>query len=249
MSDLPKLQGIEDASKTERAEQELDEVLETSKDMDMETPRPVEETVQSRDIKGDRTEQTKEQEAKEVLKKLPSDKQIATLAKARAAKAEKRKALKNVPVEGSPAPNPFDEVHSLLHQMKSQWQLTHDMVQDLQKRLPAETPLQNQQVFAATPVVPKTTISNPADVQNVQDTKALPYPAINSSGMKRQRVPDDLDDDEDEDFMRKMERYRKRNKRALDEVLYHNPRMEERAKQDPINSGVESSSSSSALFW
>lgn len=249
---IPEIKGVEESKKSDKQAAEVDETLEQSKEMDLELPEPVETVEPDRDLKSTQTEKAKEQDTKNVNKRKMSAVQIATLAKAREAKAAKRQRLKEEPVDGNPAPDPFQVMHAKFESMESQFKQTFALMQDLQKRLPVETALQNEQVI---PAVPSHTISLPSqsnvkqDVQMVQEKyPPIDSPSVRATSSQRPREVEHDIDEEDVQFLKKLKSYQKQNKRALDEVMFHHPRMEERARQEPTMGGVKNTGQD-VMMW
>jgi hypothetical protein len=248
---IPEIKGVEDSKKSDAKVAEVDETMEQSKEMDLELPEPVDTVEPSRDLKQTQTEQAKQEDAKNVTKRKMSAVQIATLAKAREAKAAKRQRLKEEPLDGNPAPDPFQVMHAKFESMEGQFQRTFDLLQDLQKRLPVETALQNEQVIPAAPIQ-TITLPSQSNVKQEVQMESVKYPPVDStvSSMTNKRpreVEQDIDED-DVQFLKKLRRYQVQNKRALDEVTFHHPKMEERATREP-SMGPSSQTSTDVLMW
>lgn len=225
----PQIEGASNAGTTESSKQTSRQVQEQAKEMDLPTPQPVDETPNYEDIK-DRPEVVKEEQAKKVNKRQISDQQSASLAKAREALAKKRKLAKNPTPEGNdtPTPEPFLEVMKEEFSRFGQSFLAdvHRRLDDFERRIPYEAPLQTNQV--------------PANTQPVPDMKS---PAANSTYIERrretQRYPSDYHKRGDEvpqpglADMAEIQKYRRRNDSAMTEVFYNNTTMEKRGQNDP----------------
>ncbi len=257
----PEIEGASNVNKTEKSKEEVYKTVEQATEMDLATPLPIEETEHVKEIKGDRTQQQKEVQAEAVNKKKLSAKQTAALAAARAAKAEKRKALLATTPEGGAAPAP-DYFASLRGQMKDM----HDMLQDLQKRIPHQSPLQEQQVVDPSPrkqqlvkmpaqsetyqmiqeedtEYPMTSAEHVEEYEEQGDEPRVVRPSQRTA--KRNRTSEDLE------WMEEMMRFRKQNRKALNQVFYSNRQMEERAATDPHmgRRTTGESDTSKTLYW
>lgn len=109
--------------------------------LDMETVRPVDEVVNTPDVK-DISVQEKVIIGKKANKQNISDKQRATLAKARQVLAEKRRLQKSQKPAGTPAPDILSKVQNLFEQKFSDVTARLD---NLQKIIAYEAPLQTNQ--------------------------------------------------------------------------------------------------------
>lgn len=246
----PKIEGASDMSKTETAAEEQYETLEQAKEMDLETPQPIDVVPESRDIKGDKSESTKEDEAAKVNKKTLSAKQSATLEKARAAKAAKRKLAKESSVDGSsePIPDPFVTIQKELANLGGRWETMHELLQDLKQRLPLQSALQENQIAPHA----KKSIQLPSQSETYEDVDTTEYASVpmHSNGKRPREITLEDDHGLDDEYMAQMERYRKKNRKALNEVFYGNKQMNERASND-VTKGVEPSTASAngVMYW
>lgn len=224
----PQLEGASTAGSTDESKETSRKVEEQAKEMDMATPQPIDETPNYPDTT-DRPEAVKEVEAKKVNKRQLSEQQTASLAKAREALAKKRKLAKQSTPEGSdtPTPEPFIQVFKdEFTRFGSQFmQDLHRRLDDLEKRIPYESPLQSNQVKA-----------------NTTPTTPMPAPSANSTYIERrpetQHFPSDYDTGSYQPApqvgdLEQIHKYRRRNDAAMNEVFFNNPTMEKRGQNNP----------------
>ena len=253
MENPPQVEGISSAKKTEAAAEEVYETIEQAKEMDLPAPQAVELTTPSRDIKESTPESVQIEEAKAVNKKKLSESQAATLAKARAAKAEKRKLAKAATPDGTnpaPVPDPFHQMQEELSSLGKKWAMSYNLLQDLQKRIGYESPLQQQQVpkapGTATQVV---RMPSGSEVYEEMQPNHQEYPLERPQKRPRRREQiDDIDEMDQGEYEQALALYAKKNRKALNQVFYANPQMEERARQDPTM-GHRPTEPKDVLFW
>lgn len=153
--------------KTEKKENESKIVMEEVSMMDMETQKPIEETVYQDDIK-DISNYQKIELGKKSIKQNISDKQRATLAKARAVLAEKRRLEKKIKPAGTPAPDILSKVQNVL---ESKFSDVNARLDNLQKIIAYEDPLQVNHEVKYNDIKKIESIDNNTFVNQVQDTQ------------------------------------------------------------------------------
>lgn len=171
-----------------------DAVLEQVSQMDMELPRAAEVVPESRDV-AQPSQDVKIAQAEDIVKKYPTDRQRATLAKARAAKAEKRKLREmegRQAAQGTPVPDLINQVTDLL---QSKFDAVNKQLEDMKRYLPYEAPLQTNHLQAATAPQPVEleSASQLHQLQNihVDNQTAVPLPAVPShTAVPIQPLPD-----------------------------------------------------------
>ena len=149
---------------------EADEILEQASQMDMEVLRAAEVVAESRDVATAPQSEVVAQ-AEDIAKKYPSDRQRATLAKARAAKAEKRKARElhgHQAAQGTPAPDLINQVSALLN---SKFDNVNKQLDDLKRYLPYESPSQTNHVQDTVTVKP-VELESASQIHQMQSTHA-----------------------------------------------------------------------------
>ena len=154
--------------KVEKKENESKIVMEEVSQLDMETKRPIEETVYQPDIK-DISLSEKIFLGKKAIKQNISDKQRATLAKARSVLAEKRRLQKSTPPSGTPAPDILSKVQNMF---ENKFEYVNKKLDDLQKIIAYESPLQVNHQVPMSATHQMETIENQT-ILNIQNEK--PY--------------------------------------------------------------------------
>lgn len=154
--------------KVEKKENESKIVMEEVSQLDMETKRPIEETVYQPDIK-DISLSEKIFLGKKAIKQNISDKQRATLAKARTVLAEKRRLQKSTPPSGTPAPDILSKVQNMF---ENKFEYVNKKLDDLQKIIAYESPLQVNHQVPMSATHQMETIENQT-ILNIQNEK--PY--------------------------------------------------------------------------
>lgn len=187
-----RVEGKQSAEEQVTEKYEKDIVLEQASQMDMELLRAAEVNRESRDIATPPQPQLIA-EAEKIAKKYPTDKQRATLEKARAAKAEKRKLnMMNgrAGAQGTPAPDLITQVSELLN---SKFESVNQILDDIKKYIPYEAPTQTNH---SVPMAPEKQVSLPTNPETYQvqnsgtDNKvAFTIAPDSSTGMKRARSP------------------------------------------------------------
>jgi pyruvate/2-oxoacid:ferredoxin oxidoreductase alpha subunit len=243
---LPDIQGATDAKQSESSEKEKEATVEQAHEMDLPTSLPIDETLPSRDVKEKQSQPEKEAQAEDVNKKSNSAKRSAILQKAREAKAEKRRLMKATSAEGATEvmPDAFKDIQKEMQTMGSQYKSMMEILQDLQQKIGSQAALIQNGVPLPTPVH-KREEKLPSQSETVMevenDHQAFPASDLRMT-RKRERSQMSLNDLEDEDdpsgfedreYLKQMERYAKKNKKALEGVFYQNKQMEDRAEADP----------------
>lgn len=226
----PEIEGMSEASVSEQSKEASRIVLEQAKEMDLPPALPVESTPNYPDTV-DTPERVKEANSAVVNQETLSAKRAANLAKARQAKAEKRKAAKDKDLlpDGSPAPNVLADLQTSIHALSGRWQQMESMLQDIQKRVAYETPLQQNQVTSSRSIPVKVPNASETYVDSGFNDEELEGDYSPVRRHKRGRDPRISD-------MEEVDRYRKRNKSAFDSIFFSNKQVEQRARQ-PSNGG------------
>lgn len=223
----PQIEGASEASSTEKGAETSREVQEQALEMDLPTPQPIDETPNYTDT-ADRSEPVKEEEAKKVNKRKLSAKQTASLEAARAARAQKRKLAKESPPDAVGAPDPF--VHVLQSELRTWGTTLQDSINarlaDFEKRIPYQAPLQSNQVPSST--------SNPGPIVAPSASSTYIEQRVENQHFPSDyKVPVSADDTQHLADMGDIQRYRRRNDAAMQEVMYANSTMERRGQNDP----------------
>lgn len=243
-SELPVIEGAKEASKTEHGKEEIRKDIEQANEMDMQTPLPADELKDDRDIKNRGSEKSRATESAVVNKKTISAKQAASLEKARAARKQKRK---DPPTkDGSPAPDVLAIFKDEFANLRGQYQQVHEALQEMQRRIPLQTPLQDQQVIPHRPVkrikaTPKTETYEDIQEQDEQ----VEYPTHNNPHEAPVEPRQPLYSENPEEFD-EMDRYVKRNSRVMKDVFYNNRTVDQRGRTDPSSGFKESQKS---IVW
>lgn len=236
-----KVEGKKSVSEQTSEKYAQDEVLEQATQMDMEIPRAAEVNRESRDIATPPQEMLV-QEAEKIAKNYPTDKQRATLEKARAAKAEKRKQRMlegKKGAQGTPAPDLIVQVSELLN---SKFESVNKVLDDIKKFIPYESPVQTNHETITVRTEPVELPSNPQlfQVQNVEPDNRVT--SLLGSLTKRARSPTPERKANEEGAYPMYDHYgqkrmrsdlRKENKRfsnALSSVDFNNQEVMDRAK-------------------
>ena len=249
----PKIEGTADSGNEAKERVDRQEIMEQGAQMDSESARPTDETPYSRDIAEPESQTEKVEQAKENVKKMISDSRLASLAKARAAKAEKQKRLKAEganAAKGTPAP---DVLSALANKMEERFSSVMKRLDDFQTRIAHEAPLQAQHYIAPS------SAEKPVDLEIHKETYVetkqgdsgvgRAYPTHEEPVGKHQpeyrptkRTFDQAVEDE--------EGYHRRTKRAMDTMSFYNDRMQQRAMADPTQMGASAAAvkSSSDIF-
>ena len=140
MMQPPKIQGSQSKKvKIEELKNEKSMEMAQVSEMDLETVRPIDEDVNHPDI-DEKSFPSKISQGKKANKQNISDKQRATLAKARSVLAEKRRLQKKQKPAGTPAP---DILSSIQHMFEKKFSVVNERLDNLQKISSAyEHPLQ-----------------------------------------------------------------------------------------------------------
>ncbi len=241
-----KVEGKKSASEQTSEKYEKDEEMEQVYQMDMELPRAAEVVAASRDVNTQPQEQVVA-EAEKIVKQYPTDKQRATLEKARAAKAEKRKVRMlegRQGAQGTPAPDLLNQVTELLN---SKFDSVNKVLDDIKQYLPYESPVQtNHQVIPVTSE-DVSLPTNPSTYQQVNRTidnrVAVPIYPDSSTLQKRQRSPSPVqiqapdkrsypmnDRYSDRQMTRDMGNNKRRFTDALSSIDFNNQEVSDRAR-------------------
>lgn len=170
-------------------------VMEQVSQMDAELIRPVEISTPSRDIRENQSIDSTIEKANFVSKRYPSDKQLATLQKARAAKAEKAKVSKFKGTEaakGTTAPDLLTQITTLFNE---KFEAVNQQLHNLRRTLPYEAPLQSNHIVPPHQEVPIPVPSSSElfQLQSKQSDSNLSVPISSPTSLnasKRQRSPE-----------------------------------------------------------
>lgn len=227
---VPNIEGAKGAATEVEERVERQEVLEENNTLDLPTKRPVDEVIPSRDVTQPKPTEKLMEEAKQGLKRNVSDKQRAALARAREIKAEKRRRLEaegRNAAQGTPVPDVLTHVSSVL---EKQFANVFARVDDLEKRLAHEAPLQENGIVS-TPSKEVPTVAIPADIKPIAPKEEIISPPIShvepmdetsQKIMEQQRMKAESE----------QARRDRRLRRALHHVQFLDEHTEERARQD-----------------
>jgi hypothetical protein len=201
--------------------------------MDMQTAVAPEEVLEDRDIKETRTDTEKINEAKKVAKRVLSEKQAASLAKAREAKKMKAEYMKSAPPDGSVAPNQLQLIQDNIEALRGEWKQMHMTFQDLQKHYARESALQEQQVVQ--PSSKKALkLPGPSEVYvDVDDDEDVAYPSDFNKSQKRKAPLPTMSSMEEDDYRNEIRQVKRRNMEGYQKAFYFNQNMEKRAANKP----------------
>lgn len=186
-----RIEGKQSAEEQVTEKYEKDEVLEQASQMDMELPRAAEVNRESRDI-ATPPQPTLVAEAEKIAKQYPTDKQRATLEKARAAKAEKRKLRMmsgRAGAQGTPAPDLITKVSEMLNE---KFASVNQVLDDIKKYIPYEAPTQTNHLVPKHQEKPVSLPTNPESyqVQNTSSDNKVPFTlAPDNSSVPRDSSP------------------------------------------------------------
>lgn len=235
---LPRLDGASASKNSVPVIEAKDQVLDAGMTLDLVPPPGMDEgRAYPSEIQEPRTNLEKLNDYAYVVKTTPSQQLNATLVKAQLAKRAKIVQVKGSTPDGSPAPDVLGNIQVQLEDLRLQNGKQFQLLEDLQRRLPMETPLQDQGAPAVSQVKYMTVPGHDTTILKTGTTPTQ-YPTSNTealAGHKRlaPEAPEQPNMDEVE-----IQRFIKRNKAALDSIYYENEHMQKRAEANPEASGV-----------
>lgn len=246
---LPIIEGTSEPTSEPKARTERQEVLVQAKHMDMEVPQPATEVIPSRDIKEKRTEDEKLEQAEDAASDNLSTKNEANLPKAKKNTAVVKKRTKVSTPIGNEAPSYLVDLSNKVNLFYDEFKQVHLMMQNMEKKVAHEAPLQQNQVVQPSRKrnmeVPSFTNDR---VEIRDDREKFPLDAGEWQYLQQHVKRLKQQDNESDQNMRNLEQFKRRNQAAMDTVIYQNQNMEDRSRNDPTV-GHRASSRSSGLYW
>jgi hypothetical protein len=248
---MPQIDGASASQNSVHVKEAKDQVLDAGMTLDLVPPPPMDEGRSYPKEIVERSDSKKLDDYKKVADTTPSQLLGSNLEHARIAKREKIIQQQESTPDGSPAQDGLSKIQNQLDSLKlhvgTKMESAIRILEDLQRRLPLESPLQDQGDPRVNHVQQKTLPGHNTTILTLGSTPKE-YPASNEesiTGHKRNReAPEQQDMDEAE-----IERYVKRNRAAMNTIYYSNADMTRRAEMDPDHSGVYNENINKPILW
>lgn len=239
----PQIQGATD-KKEEDVDKKMDkeQVVAQVHEMDLITPVPVDENQFSRDLAETKEEHTEKlEESHERVKRRITEKQQASLAKARAAKQEKARLAKlngYDAAKGTPVPDLLAELKQEYEAKFAELNKKLLELQDQKKFRGEEAPLQHQHI------VPQHVVKPIPDEVQQEEIAMRPVKTVPSSIPVGHSKPPVSEEQADPDFDTM-----KRFKRAIELMEFMNEPAQKRAKLNSESMGSKPDASAKSIFF
>lgn len=232
MSDAPTIEGASEPTSEPSKRVERQVVGDQAKHMDMEKPQAPEENVPNRDIKEKESFDDKMEKAEEVAENNLSTKNEATLPKAKKNASTVKRRTKASTAIGNPAPNYLADLSTKINTFYDEFKQSFSLLQDMQKRIGHEAPLQDNNNVQPSRKRSVEFIPYTNDRIDIRDDREKYRMADNERHYQRSsKRPREVDFD-NEETMRELEHYRRRNQNAMNQAVFHNQKMSDRASVD-----------------
>lgn len=226
MSSNVQVSGAKSTEEMKAEAQRDTEVQESAKLMDLVKPLPVEVTPPDRDLKKQESQVTKIEKAEEANQETQSAIREAEPAKAKVRQKRVRKNLEPTPPAGTPAPDYLKEMQDRFDKIEAMHRQTHDLFGAMHKFYASQTPLQQNGVVPRPQKIQRKEAPNYTnnfeDMDQAEDVSEIPLHSGYNNSRARQ-APSHYTQKEPVVNNRELDLYNRRNKQAMDHMMYDTP--------------------------
>lgn len=256
---LPIIEGRTDEKNETEERVERQTLLQQAAEMDAPRQIPTDEMREYSDIEKPESQEKLLETATEINKRVITDKQRATLERARKAKAEKKRRMESGNVgdnhnaaQGTPVP---DYLVDAIKSIQENQEKYFNRLEDLLKIQPYEGPLQAQEQIVSNTSRPRL-VTPPSTANDPQSRFLLPSsenpsPPENSTLLQvsdsRRTVPK-----QESRMLQESDSFKRKFQKAFENNEYYTEEVNQRARQNPREMGQHSHASNASysdIFW